>query len=82
MINASSPGKMLPVYVTVREYEESLGNALLSLGFVPFTDRARFVRHTTGMVREPLAAQAAKLETRQEVPVRTQGAQRTPTNGS
>ena len=52
--NAVPRGKRraLPVYATVRDYEIGLGSVLAGFGFAPYTDRARFVKHTVLPVRE------------------------------
>jgi hypothetical protein len=60
--------RSLPVYATVRDYEAGLGSTLTGFGFAPFMDRARFVRHTTVMLREPHPAPLTALEARGEVP--------------
>jgi hypothetical protein len=65
-------GVPLPVYATVRDYQVGLSGALTGFGFAPFTDRARFVRHTTAFVRRPVVAERVPIETRREVPVRSQ----------
>jgi hypothetical protein len=62
----------LPVYVTVRDYEPGLGSVLAGLGFAPYTDRARFVKHTVVPVRELQPVTLATLEARQELPARSQ----------
>jgi hypothetical protein len=62
----------LPVYVTVRDYEVGLSSVLTGLGFAPYVDRARFVKHTTAAVRRPAGSLLATAELRQEVPVRSQ----------
>jgi hypothetical protein len=62
----------LPVYATVRDYEIGLSGALTSMGFVPFTDRARFVKHTVATRRMAAPAALPALEARQEVPIRSQ----------
>jgi hypothetical protein len=60
----------LPIYAGARDYEIGLGAALVGLGFAPFTDRARFVKHIVAAVREPVMLPVATLEVRQqEVPV-------------
>ncbi len=64
--------RALPVYVTVRDYEIGLSGALSGFGFAPYIDRARFVRHTTAPLREPIAAVRSIPEVRQEVPARSQ----------
>jgi hypothetical protein len=72
---ASNRGrKALPVYVTVRDYEVGLSSVLTGFGFAPYASRVRFVKHTTGTVRRPVASTAPNAETkvvRQEVPVRS-----------
>ncbi|PKO23915.1 MAG: hypothetical protein CVU38_01475 [Chloroflexi bacterium HGW-Chloroflexi-1] len=64
--------KPLPVYATVRDYEIGLSGALTGLGFAPYVDRARSVKHTPPAVRESLPATLPALDGRQEVPVRSQ----------
>jgi hypothetical protein len=64
--------RVLPVYVTVRDYETGLSGALSGFGFAPYMDRARFVRHTIAPIREPTAAVRSIPEGRQEVPARSQ----------
>lgn len=44
----------LPVYATVRDYEFGVSSALAGFGFAPFTDRARYVRHTIATCRKPV----------------------------
>lgn len=64
----------LPVYTTVRDYERDLGAILTGFGFAPFTDRARFVKHTVAPVRAAVAAPALPaLEPTQKVVVRSTG---------
>jgi hypothetical protein len=65
-----------PVYVTVRDYEMGLSSALTGFGFSPYTDRARFVKHTVAHARRPLVSAVAARELRQEVPVRSQEIQK------
>ena len=65
------PGN-LPVYATVRDYEIGLSAALTGFGFAPYTDRARFVRHTVATRRVPARSALPAIEVRQEVPVRSQ----------
>ncbi len=60
----------LPIYAAVRDYEAGLGAALTGFGFAPLMDRARFVKHTVAVVREPLPLPLSAREARQEVPVR------------
>ncbi len=62
--------RLLPVYVTVRDYEIDLAGALIGFGFAPFADRARFVKHTLATAREPHAVPLPVREVRQEIPVR------------
>ena len=49
----------LPVYATVRDYEIGLSGALTGFGFAPYTDRARFVKHTVATRRVPCPAGVA-----------------------
>jgi hypothetical protein len=58
--------------VTVRDYEIGLSGALTGFGFAPYTDRARFVKHTVATHRIPIVASMPALEARQEVPIRSQ----------
>lgn len=62
--------RALPIYASVRDYEAGLGGALTGFGFAPFMERARFVKHTVAVVREPLPVALGSREARQEVPVR------------
>jgi hypothetical protein len=57
----------MPVYVSVRDYEFGLTSALTGFGFSPYMDRARFVKHTVALVREPILMPAATRELRREV---------------
>ncbi len=70
LATASRWRRSLPVYVTVRDYEVDLASALIGFGFSPFTDRARFVRHTLATVRESQLVPVATREMRQELTVR------------
>jgi len=63
---AGHHGAGLPIYAGVRDYEVGLGAALIGLGFVAFTARARFVRHLVAAVREPVLLPVAPLEARQQ----------------
>lgn len=68
-------GAPVPIYVGARDYEVGLGTALIGLGFTPFTDRARFVKHLMAAAREPVTLPVATLEARQqEVAVHYQSA--------
>lgn len=75
-VMASDPSqrkrRAVPVYTTVRDYETGLSGVLSGLGFAPYLDRARFVKHTTASVREPIALVRSGLEVRQEVPAGSQ----------
>jgi hypothetical protein len=75
LIAAAQPAKrLLPVYITVRDYESDLGNALVGFGFAPYADRVRFVKHTVATIREPVVASAATaLEAAPKVVARTVG---------
>jgi len=54
----------LPVYVAVRRYQDWLEDALVDLGFVPWTRQAVMLRHLTAGVRQPaFAPLARRLET-------------------
>jgi hypothetical protein len=64
----------LPVYTTVRDYEFGLSGALTGLGFAPYADRARFVKHTLAAIREPLTTAAVPaLEAGAKVVARSVG---------
>ncbi len=56
-------GRTSPVYVTVRDYDMNLSGALVSFGFAPFMERARFVKHATAAVRvaEPVPTAVREL---------------------
>jgi hypothetical protein len=73
-ITASPDSKrgVLPVYVTVRDYEIGLSGVLTGFGFAPYANRARFVKYTTATVRRPVTSSVATRKIRQEVPVRSQ----------
>ena len=71
-VRSQKKQRVLPVYVTVRDYEAGLSGALSGFGFAPYIDRVRFVRHTTAPVRELSAAARSTQEVRQEVPARSQ----------
>jgi hypothetical protein len=62
----------LPVYATVRDYEIGLSGALTGFGFAPYTDRARFVKHTVAARRVAVRAPLPVLEATQKVPARSQ----------
>ncbi len=75
LISVAQPGgghDALPVYVTVRDYEVGLASALTGFGFAPFSERARFVKHTAAAVRAATPVVRAVREVRQEVPARSQ----------
>ena len=59
----------MPVYVSVRDYESGLPSVLTGFGFSPYMDRARFVKHTVALVREPMLMPAATRELRREIAV-------------
>jgi hypothetical protein len=61
-----------PVYATVRDYDGGLSAALTDLGFAPFTDRARFVKHTAASRRAQAPAALPVREATSEVLVRGQ----------
>ncbi len=65
-------GRANPVYVTVRDYDLNLSGALISYGFAPFMERARFVKHTTAVVRVTEPVSAGVRELAREIGVRTQ----------
>lgn len=75
LIAAAQPGgnaRLLPVYMTVRDYESDLGGTLTGFGFAPYADRVRFVKHTVAPIREPLLpAPVPALETAPKVVART-----------
>ncbi|MGC8779618.1 MAG: hypothetical protein ACP5UQ_02025, partial [Anaerolineae bacterium] len=69
---AAGRTRAVPVYTTVRDYERDLAAILTGFGFAPFTDRARFVKHTLAPIREAVAAPTlAALEPGQKVVVRS-----------
>jgi hypothetical protein len=69
MIGASRQGRQaLPVYATVRDYEVGLGGALTGLGFAPYLERARFVKHVLAQVRETQPVVIPALEVRADAP--------------
>lgn len=72
-----SRSRSIPVYATMRDYESSLSGALTGFGFAPFMDRARFVKHTIGVVREPQLVPLTAREALGEAPIRSQSAQAT-----
>ncbi len=66
MLDKSSPfnrGGQSPLYVTVRDYDMNLSGALVSFGFAPLMERARFVKHTAAVVRiaEPVPTAVREL---------------------
>ncbi|MGE5532177.1 MAG: hypothetical protein ACM3VW_08695 [Bacteroidota bacterium] len=65
-------GRHSPVYVTVRDYEMNLSGALVSFGFAPLMERARFVKHTTAVVRIAEPVPAAVRELAREVAAHSQ----------
>jgi hypothetical protein len=67
-------GRQSPVYVTVRDYDLNLSGALVSFGFAPLMERARFVKHTTAVVRVAEPVPAAVRELAREMGVRSQPA--------
>ncbi len=54
------PRARLPVYVAVRRYQDWLEDALVDLGFVPWTRQAVMLRHLTAGVRQPAFAPLAR----------------------
>ncbi len=62
-------GESLPIYATVRDYEAGLSPALTSFGFAPYSDRARFVRHTLSTSLKRMASVLAARDKATEVPV-------------
>jgi hypothetical protein len=64
-------GRGSPVYVTVRDYDINLGGALVSFGFAPLMERARFVKHTTASIRIAEPVPSAVRELAREVGVRS-----------
>jgi hypothetical protein len=59
----------VPVYATVRGYDDNLSGALIGFGFAPFLERARFVKHTSAIVRVTEAIQAPVREMAREIGV-------------
>jgi hypothetical protein len=64
-------GRGSPVYVTVRDYDINLGGALVSFGFAPLMERARFVKHTMAIVRVAEPVPTAVRELAREIGVRS-----------
>ena len=50
----------VPVYVAVRRYQDWLEDALVDLGFVPWTRQAVMLRHIAAGVRQPAFASLAR----------------------
>lgn len=67
-------GRQSPVYVTVRDYDMNLSGGLVSFGFAPLMERARFVKHTTAVVRVAEPVPAAVRELAREMGVHFGGA--------
>jgi hypothetical protein len=67
-------GGQSPVYVTVRDYDMNLSGPLVSFGFAPLMERARFVKHTTAVVRIAEPVPTAVRELAREMGVRSQPA--------
>ncbi len=80
-----SSGRQSPVYVTVRDYDLNLSGSLVSFGFAPLMERARFVKHTAALVRVAEPVPAAVRELAREMGVHSRAAagaslpERTPT---
>lgn len=74
-------GRTSPVYVTVREYDMNLNGALISYGFAPFMERARFVKHTMASVRVAEPVPAAVRELAREIALRPQARTQHPIPG-
>jgi len=62
----------VPIYVAVRDYDLNLSGALIGFGFAPFMERARFVKHTTGIIRVPEPLPAGARELMRELSVHSQ----------
>ncbi len=58
--NARRSHERVPVYVSVRRYQDWLEDALVDLGFEPWTRQAVMVRHITAGVRQAAFAPLAK----------------------
>ncbi len=58
--HAQRSRERLPVYVAVRRYQDWLEDALVDLGFVPWTRQAVMLRHLTAGVRQPAFAPLAR----------------------
>lgn len=69
-----SDGRQSPVYVTVRDYDMNLSGALVGFGFAPLMERARFVKHTTAVVRIAEPVPTAVRELAREMGVHSQPA--------
>ncbi len=63
----SQENNPLPIYISVREYHGGLSAALADYGFVPFTDRAKMVKHVVQWVRNPAPVLVPAIERIQEV---------------
>jgi hypothetical protein len=53
----------MPAYVAVADYHGGVAAVLTELGFVPFSDRVRMVKHVVQRVRESVTAPAPIIET-------------------
>ena len=58
--HARHSGARVPVYVAVRRYQDWLEDALVDLGFVPWTRQAVMLRHIAAGVRHPAFASPAR----------------------
>ncbi|MBW7881208.1 MAG: hypothetical protein H3C34_00995 [Caldilineaceae bacterium] len=57
----------LPVFIAVSDYHGGMNAILSELGFAPFSDRVKMVKHVVKWVRESIAAPLPKIETAGEV---------------
>lgn len=62
-----------PIYMPVREYQAGLGPLLNDLGFAPFADHARMVKHLLQRVVEMESVRQHSVEAAQEVVVTAGG---------
>ena len=60
---ARERGLTMPAYVAVADYHGGVTALLTDLGFVPFSDRVKMVKHVVQRVRESVTAPTAVIET-------------------
>ncbi|HHY54778.1 MAG TPA: hypothetical protein GYA08_05015 [Chloroflexi bacterium] len=64
---ASTPQWMTPLYFAASDFQGGLGGLLDELGFAPFRDRVRMVKHVVKWVRESVSSPIPVVETTGEV---------------